>query len=66
MKVKVTVHTTETATFETGDLPLSLIRDLLVKNDGTFDGNYAIGDVARDDEWTTNEVIVEPLEGKAK
>jgi hypothetical protein len=45
MKVKVTIKKTETATIEIGDLKPSLVRDVLAKNNGTFDGNWSLYDV---------------------
>lgn len=64
MKVRVTIKHTETATFDIGDLPINLVRDVLTKNDGTFDGNWSISDATRNDEWTVDSVEVEPA-GKA-
>jgi hypothetical protein len=62
VKVLVTIKLTQTGIFETGDLPITLIRDLLVANDGSFDGNWGLGDVARGSEkYVTDEVTVEPL-----
>lgn len=62
MKVTVTVKRTETVTFETGDIPGSLVRDLLVKNNGTFDGNWSLYDLPRP---SVEDVVdsVEVIEG---
>lgn len=68
-RLKVTVRQTQTATFDSGDLPANLIRDLLQKADGTFDGNWSLSDVARggNETWTTDEVIVEEVpSGRSK
>lgn len=56
-KVKATIKNTEEAIFDIGDLPLNLVRDLLVKNDGSFDGNWGLGDVGKST-WTTDSVEV--------
>jgi hypothetical protein len=60
-RVRVTIKQTQTATFDTGNLPVNLIRDVLRANEGTFDGNWSLGDVARDDKWVVDEVIVEEV-----
>lgn len=61
-RIKVTIKTTETATFDIGKVPAGLIRDLLTKNDGTFDGNWSLGDIpSGNQEYTTDSVEVEEL-----
>ena len=60
MKVKVTIKQTQTATFDIGDLPLNMIRDILVANDGTFDDTWSLGDIRAAESWTTDSVEVEP------
>jgi hypothetical protein len=66
MKVDVTIKTTQTATLDIGNMPVNLIRDLLTKNDGTFDGNWSIGDVGgANEKWTTDSVEVVERGGKA-
>lgn len=61
MKVLVTIKTTQTATIDIGNLPVNMVRDILTKNDGTFDGNWSISDVPSSGEkWTTDSVEVEP------
>ena len=58
MKVLITIKTTRTATIDIGNLPIGLVRDLLTKNDGTFDGNWSVADATRDDKWVTDSVEV--------
>jgi hypothetical protein len=59
MKVTVTIKTTQTATFNIGDIPPSLVKDLLTANEGTFDGNWSIGDLAgANEKYTTDSVEV--------
>ena len=58
-KVKVTITHKQTATFDIGDLNINLLRDVLVKNDGTFDGNWGLSDVTSTDHWTVESVEVE-------
>jgi hypothetical protein len=65
MKVEVTIQHKQTATFDAGDLPINLLRELLVKNEGTFDGNWGLGDVAKNDKWEVESVVVEPAAGKS-
>lgn len=61
MKVHVTIKNTQTATIDIGNLPINLVRDLLQSHDGTFDGNWSIGDVpSANEKWTTDSVEVEP------
>lgn len=60
-KVRVTIKHTQTGTFDTGSLPADLVRDVLVKNDGTFDGDWNLTDVARDDAWVVDEILVEEI-----
>ena len=45
MKIKVTIKRSEVSVIDIGQLPIGLIRDLLGKNDGTFDGNWSPYDV---------------------
>lgn len=59
MKVRVTIKHTQTATLDIGKLPVNLIRDLLAKNDGTFDGNWSLADVDRSEQWTVDSIEVE-------
>lgn len=61
-KIKVTIKHTQTAHFDIGDVPASLIRDLLEKNDGTFDDNWGLSDMqgGASEEWTVDSVEVEP------
>jgi len=59
-RVRVTVQHTQTVEFDRGDIPVNLIRDVLVKNDGTFDGNWSLGDVQADT-WVVNSVEVEEV-----
>lgn len=63
MKVLVTIKQTETTTFDVGDIPVNLIRDLLVKNDGHFDDNWSAGDIGHA-EWMVDEVTVVEATGK--
>ena len=61
-KVKVTVKHIETATFNTGDIPVALVRDLLTKHKGKFsdDGlGWSLGDL--DSDWETESVELEEL-----
>lgn len=60
-KVRVTIRQTQTATFDAGDLPIPLIKGLLEKNDGSFDGNYALADVSRDENYVIDSVEVEQV-----
>lgn len=62
-KVKVTIKQTQSGTFDTGDIPANMVRDLLQKRaDGTFDGNWGLVDVARGTEtWETDSIVVEEL-----
>lgn len=61
MKVKVTILQQESATFDIGDLPINLVKDLLKKNDGSFDGNWSIADVTTKVEYETTAVTVEEV-----
>lgn len=62
MKVHVTIKETHTATIDIGNLPVRLVEDLLNKNEGTFDGNWSLGDVPGGDEkWVVDSVEVEPV-----
>lgn len=63
-RVKVTLLHEETAEFDTGDLPVTLIRELLKKNDGTFDGNWGLGDVSRKADFKPmmDTLVVEEVE----
>ena len=65
MKVNVTIKQTQTATIDIGQLPINLIRELLTKNDGTFDGNWSVGDIqGANEKWTYDSIEVEPVEAK--
>jgi len=67
MKVEVVINHTQTATIDIGQMPVNLIRDLLAANDGTFDGNWSLSDVARSDEkWTVDLIQVTELPAKGK
>lgn len=62
MKVKVAIVTTHTSTIDIGDIPIRLVQSLLENNDGTFDGNYGLGDIAsRDEVYVTESVTVEKV-----
>jgi hypothetical protein len=58
MKVTVTVKHTQTATFDIGDMPVNMVRDVLIKNEGTFDGNWSLGDIRGGDTWVVDSVEV--------
>lgn len=60
-KIQVTIKHTQTATLDTGDLPYRFIEDLLKKNDGTFDGNWGLGDVKNGDEWNVDSIEVQEV-----
>jgi hypothetical protein len=61
-KVKVTIKTTHTAMFNAGDIPANLIKALLEANDGTFDGNWSLGDIrAGNEKYVTDSVEVEEV-----
>jgi hypothetical protein len=62
MKVKVTITSRHVATFDAGDIPANLIKDILGANDGTFDGNWGIGDInGSTEEYITDFVEVEEI-----
>ena len=63
MKVRVTIISKQVAVFDAGDFPVGLIRDILTKNDGTFDGNWSLGDIAKSNSetFTTESVEVEEV-----
>lgn len=60
MKVKVTIIHKEVATVDVGDLPIRLVQNLLEKHEGSWDGNYGLGDTGND-EWTVESVEVEEV-----
>lgn len=57
-KLSITIKHTQTATIDIGDLPINLVRDLLIKNDGTFDGNWSLGDIPNADKWGVESIEV--------
>jgi hypothetical protein len=61
-KVEVTIITTHTVTFDAGDIPAPLLRDVLLANDGTFDGNWTLGDIRSEaEQYHTDSVTVEEV-----
>jgi hypothetical protein len=64
MKIRITIKNTHTVVTDIGSIPPNLIRELLVKNDGTFDGNWSPGDLPGQETWTTDSVEVEEVKGK--
>lgn len=61
-RITVVIKRTETSTFDIGDIPVGLIKALLAKNDGTFDGTWGLWDLDRD---TRSEVeSIEIIESK--
>ena len=61
MKVAITIKHTETAIVNIGDLPVGMIRELLVAGDGHFgDSGWGVGDLSSD-EWVTDSVTVEEV-----
>lgn len=63
-KVIITIKNTETAVIDVGDLPVDLVRDILVKNNGSFDGNWGIGDLGA--KYEVDSVTVEALDPTLK
>lgn len=65
MKIEVVIKQTQSATIDIGELPVNLVRDLLNKNEGTFDGNWGLSDVARGNEkWTVDSIEIEEVAKK--
>lgn len=59
MKVSVVIKHTQTAVLDIGDLPIRLITDLLTKNDGTFNGEWGLGDIRQSGEqWSVDTIEV--------
>ncbi len=58
-KLKVTVKETNVFTFDSGDLPKNLIKELLDKNEGSFDGNWGLYDVTKGPDRTIDSIVVE-------
>lgn len=67
-KLKATIVSKQVVVFDSGDIPANLIKDVLTKNEGTFDGNWALGDVARNgsEVYTTESVEVEEIKAGSK
>jgi hypothetical protein len=59
VKLEVTIKHTQTATIDIGALPVNLIRELLVQNNGTFDGNWSLGDIrSANEKWVVDSIDV--------
>ena len=57
MNVRITVKHVQIAIIDIGDLPVDMISALLNKNEGTFDGNWCLGDVpGGDDKWVVESI----------
>jgi hypothetical protein len=61
-KLRVTIIETRVATFDSGDIPANLIRELLLANEGSFDGKWGLDDVSRNEKYTIDSITVEPIE----
>ena len=61
MKLRITIISKQVVEFDAGDIPANLIKDLLTKNDGTFDGNWSPSDLRGDDRYTTESIEVEEV-----
>jgi hypothetical protein len=65
VRVNVTIKHTQTATIDIGTLPILMVQRILQANDGTFDGNYSLGDVPGSSEtWTVESVEVAQASSK--
>lgn len=59
-KVRITIKHTESAVINIGDMPVELVRRLLVNNKGEFPNtDYSLGDLNSD--WETDDVSVEEV-----
>jgi hypothetical protein len=61
MRVNVTIIERRTSTFDIGDLPIKMVKSLLIAGNGSFDGNYTTGDVDRTEKYTVDSVEIEPV-----